>query len=336
MNKKKVYLASPRGFCAGVERAIDVVELSLELYGAPLYVKHAIVHNTHVIKRLEKKGVCFTDDIDSIPEKSHVVFSAHGSPPEHYEQARLRNLDIIDATCPLVTKVHLEVKRFSQLGYNIIMVGHKGHVEPVGTLGNAKNVKTCLVDSLEDVQNLQLTDTDKLAIVTQTTLSLSETAEILDALKEKFPKAEFPKKQDICYATTNRQEGVGALLPHIDIILVIGSTTSSNSMRLSEMAERQGKKGYLLEDVSELKDEWLDGVSSIGISSGASAPEDLVQDLLCELQKRGFELSNGKQHGTEDVFFALPHDLVGRAKQSKHQSSILQKHTIEQGRTMKV
>lgn len=335
-NKKKLYLASPRGFCAGVERAIDVVELALELYGAPIFVKHAIVHNTHVLKRLEKRGAIFTNDIKSIPQNSHVVFSAHGSPPEHYDQARKRHLDIIDATCPLVTKVHFEVKRFARLGYDIIMVGHKKHVEPIGTLGHAKNVHTFLVDSLQDVDGIDVPNPEHVAIVTQTTLSIDETAEILDALKKKFPKAELPKKQDICYATTNRQAGVKALLPLIEALLVVGSETSSNSRRLVETARRRKIPGYLIEDASALQAKWFEHVQSLGVSSGASAPEDLVQELVQKLIGMGFELSNGKQHGGEDVFFALPVDLANRAKKLQSNSHILQKHKIEQGRSMKV
>lgn len=334
-NDKKVYVASPRGFCAGVDRAIDVVELALEVYGSPVYVKHAIVHNTHVVKRLEQKGVIFTDEIVEIPEGSHVVFSAHGSPPEHYILAHERNLHIIDATCPLVTKVHLEVRRYTRDGYHILMIGHKGHVEPVGTLGNAeKGTKRWLIDSEKEARTIVIPTNDKLAIVTQTTLSLDETSKIMSILKDRFPHAQFPQKEDICYATTNRQRAVQDMLLHISILLVVGSHTSSNSKRLKEVGEKAGITSYLIEDKTFLKKEWFSNKRSVGVTSGASVPDDLVEGVVAELVRDGFVKKELEGQKKENIFFTLPHDFVKEVSHTKKGKTIIKKHTIIQGTTM--
>lgn len=334
---KKIFVARPRGFCAGVDRAIDVVELALEVYGPPIYVKHAIVHNTHVVKRLEKKGAHFTDDIASIPKGSHVVFSAHGSPPEHFALAREKDLHIIDATCPLVTKVHLEVARFSREGYAIIMVGHRGHVEPIGTLGNADISRPqWLIETPDEAAALDVPKGTKLAVVTQTTLSLDETKETLAVLRARFPDAVFPSKEDICYATTNRQTAVKHMMPMIDVLFVLGSATSSNSNRLREVGERAGVPSYLLDDISQMSPEMYKAKNSIGITSGASVPEDVVQETVRYFFDRGFTEHVADAHTEEDVFFALPHDFVKEISTTDKGKSIVAKHSIQRGRTMKI
>lgn len=333
---KKLFVINPRGFCAGVDRAIDIVSLTLEIYGTPLYVKHAIVHNTHVVKRFEKQGVTFTDDIQAIPEGSRVVFSAHGSSLQDFALARERRLKIIDATCPLVTKVHLEVERFSRLGYDIVMIGHRGHVEPKGTLGHAKNVVTHLVETKNDVNELVVRNPEKVAIVTQTTLSLDETKETLEALREKFPKAETPHKEDICYATTNRQTAVKQALPFIDRLIVVGSRESSNSNRLRELGERAGKPSFLIDDQTDLTPSMYSEVASLGLTSGASAPEDIVQEVAKKLAQEGFVPSVIPQQRSEEVHFALPVDLVKQAKEKESGSDLVSKHKIEKGQKMKI
>jgi len=331
---KIVFTANPRGFCAGVERAIDIVELALKVYGPPLFVKHAIVHNTHVMRRLEKKGVIFTDDIESIPPHARVVFSAHGSPPAHFEQAKRRGLSVIDATCPLVTKVHLEVKRYAREGRDILMIGHKGHVEPVGTLGNADNVQTYLVDSADDAEAVVVKDPERLAVVTQTTLSLDETQQTLEILKKRFPHAAFPTNKDICYATTNRQIAVKELLPLIQMLIVVGSSTSSNSNRLREVGKRAGKPSYLIDDVSGLSPDWLEGIVSVGVTSGASVPDDLVANVVHALEKIGYRHVSDKGK-FEEVSFSLPRDLIQIAEQRNKGKTIIEKHSTK-GRHMRV
>ncbi len=331
---KIVYTANPRGFCAGVERAIDIVELALKIYGSPIYVKHAIVHNTHVMRRLEAKGVTFTDDIESIPEGARVIFSAHGSPPSHFERAREKGLHIIDATCPLVTKVHLEVKRYAREGKDILMIGHKGHVEPVGTLGNAEGVRTYLIDSADDAASIEVKDPEQLAVVTQTTLSLDETHQALEILQKRFPHAVFPQNKDICYATTNRQTAIKELLPLIQALIVVGSTTSSNSNRLREVGERAGRPSYLIDDVAGLKVQWLEGIAAVGVSSGASVPDDLVAGVVQKLETLGYRHVSDKGK-FEEVAFSLPRDLVQKAEKAASAEKILEKHTTT-GKRMRV
>lgn len=336
-NNKKLFLARPRGFCAGVDRAIDIVELVLEMYGTPLYVKHAIVHNTHVVKDFLEKGVLFVDNVQDIPEGSTVVYSAHGSSPKEFEDGRKRNLRIIDATCPLVTKVHLEVRRFSQLGYDIIMVGHKGHVEPIGTLGNASRPsRTFLIEHKKDAEALKPLQTEKLAVVTQTTLSVDETKEVLEILRERFPHALFPQKEDICYATTNRQEAIKKMIPYIDALCVVGSKTSSNSNRLKELGERHGILSYLVDDAASIDPLWFKDALSIGLSSGASVPEHLFRDVVSYFQKKGFVETDTQSASREDVHFVLPAELVKQAKAVDLGASIIEKHKIVTGKKMRV
>lgn len=276
---KKVLVASPRGFCAGVARAVKVVEDTLLLFGPPVYVKHEIVHNRHVVLRLESLGARTIEHLDEVPEGAVVVFSAHGSPPEHYRQAREKNLTLIDATCPLVTKVHLEVKRYEREGYTIVYIGHRGHIEGIGVRAEAGKPMP-IVETVEDVATLDIGQPEKLIYLTQTTLSVDDTAKVIEALKTKYPHIVAPPIEDICYATTNRQEAVKELARHVDLVLIIGSQNSSNSRRLMETAQREGVAAHLVDDVSELKVEWLSGVETVGISAGASAPEEKVQELV--------------------------------------------------------
>jgi len=333
---KKLYVARPRGFCAGVDRAIDIVELALELYGIPLYVKHAIVHNVHVVKSLEKRGVIFVDDVQEIPKGSTVIFSAHGSPPQEFAAADQLNLNVIDAICPLVAKVHLEVRRFSRLGYDIIMVGHKGHVEPIGTLGNTqKSAKSFLIETADEARVLQVPQEDKLAVVTQTTLSINETKEVLAILQERFPKAEFPKKEDICFATTNRQGAVKRMLPYIQALCVVGSQSSSNSNRLRELGEKAGIPSYLVDDAEHIQPEWFTNVSSVGLTSGASVPEYLFEEVKEYFYKKGFQNTEEIKGSDEDVHFSLPFEFTREAKEKKKGEKIVKKHKIESGKKMR-
>jgi len=334
---KKIYIAQPRGFCAGVDRAIDIVDLALELYGTPLYVKHAIVHNTHVVKTFEKKGVVLIDRIQEIPERSIVIFSAHGSPISEFEEAKNRNLTVIDATCPLVTKVHLEVKRFSRLGYDIIMIGHKGHVEPLGTLGNAaEGSKTFLVETPEEAERLIVPQDKKIAVVTQTTLSVDETEKVFTVLKRRFPAAEFSKKEDICYATTNRQEAVKKILPCIDALFVVGSQTSSNSNRLRELGERERIPSFLVDDISMIHPDTVKSVTAIGVTSGASVPEYLFESVIAYFVSQGFLLEDAIKKSQEDVHFSLPPELIAQAREQKRGQAIVEKHEIRRGKRMRV
>jgi 4-hydroxy-3-methylbut-2-en-1-yl diphosphate reductase len=278
----RIILAGPRGFCAGVAFAIEVVDYALKAYGAPLYVRHAIVHNEHVVRSFEAKGVVFVEDIADIPEGSTVVFSAHGVSPSVREEAKSRGLRIVDATCPLVTKVHNEARRYASRDYLMIYIGHKGHVEAEGTMGEAPD-KMILVETPEEAEALVLPPHERLAIVTQTTLSVDEVQAIIQVLRRRFPHVELPQKEDICYATTNRQAAVKELAKVTELILVVGSTTSSNSNRLREVAEGCGTRSHLLMTPEELDLSWLEGVSSVGITSGASTPEPLVDALVSRL-----------------------------------------------------
>ncbi|MDI9638818.1 4-hydroxy-3-methylbut-2-enyl diphosphate reductase [Kamptonema cortianum] len=279
---QKIILAAPRGFCAGVAYAIEVVNLALKIHGAPVYVRHAIVHNEWVVKDFEAKGVIFVEDIDEIPEQSVVVFSAHGVSPAVREQAKTRHLTVIDATCPLVTKVHNEAKRFAAKNYLMIYVGHRGHVEAEGTMGEAPD-RMILVETPEEAAEIQLPPHDKLALVTQTTLSVDEVTEITSVLMKRFPHLETPHKEDICYATTNRQGAVKALAEAADMVLVVGSTTSSNSNRLREVAEAYGADSVLLMGTDAMNPEWGTRYTTIGVTSGASTPDHLVEDVVGKL-----------------------------------------------------
>ncbi len=309
----KVYLAKPRGFCAGVDRAIDVVEIALDVYGPPVYVRHEIVHNDHVVNQLRDKGAVFLDDVTEIPEGSVTIFSAHGVSPAVRSQAAERNLKVIDATCPLVTKVHLEAIRYAKKGYSIVLIGHRNHVEVEGTMGEAPEAMV-LVESPADVETLDLPRPDKVVYLTQTTLSIDDTQAVIDALRNRFPHIESPPKDDICYATTNRQAAIKEMAEKCELILVIGSTTSSNSNRLVEVAISRGCRSYLINDSDALDVSLLEGIERVGITAGASAPEVLVQDVVRWLEKH-FEVEFADLDVIEeDVQFTLPKELAGVAR----------------------
>ena len=305
----KVILAQPRGFCAGVERAIEIVEEALLRFGPPVYVRHEIVHNTHVVDRLRAKGAIFVQETDEIPQGAITIFSAHGVAEAVEDHAKTRGLEIIDATCPLVSKVHTEGQRYTKMGLEIILIGHEGHPEIEGTLGRVPG-KIHLISEVEDVADLQVSNPDKLAYITQTTLSVDDTREVIEALQQRFPAIIGPSTKDICYATQNRQAAVRDLSKHADVVLVIGAHNSSNSNRLRELAEEQGIPSYLIEDASKLNPEWLKGKKAVGITAGASAPEDLVQDLIEAIRKIEpveVELLDGVK---ENVKFRLPLSLT--------------------------
>lgn len=306
---KKIILLRPRGFCAGVVRAIDVVKIVLNLYGAPVYVRKEIVHNRHVVDELRQAGAIFVEELSEVPAGARVIFSAHGVSPAVRDEAKQRNLQVIDATCPLVTKVHLEAVRFARQGYTIILIGHAGHDEVIGTLGEAPQ-STMLVSSVEDVDKLQVKDPTKIAFLTQTTLSLDETRDIVERLKVRFPSIKGPKTQDICYATENRQLGVKAVVPLTDVLLVVGSQNSSNSRRLVEVCQNEGVPAYLVDDNREVNSAWLDGIQTVAVTAGASAPENLVQELIQSLETQfGFDYMEEMELKEEDVRFHLPADL---------------------------
>src|SRR5690242_7341807 len=280
---KKIILLRPRGFCAGVVRAIDVVKIVLNLYGAPVYVRKEIVHNRHVVDELRQAGAIFVEELSEVPEGARVIFSAHGVSPAVRQEANERNLQVIDATCPLVTKVHLEAVRFARQGYSIVLIGHAGHDEVIGTLGEAPEA-TFLVSNVQDVEKLTVSDPEKIAYLTQTTLSLDETRDIVQRLQERFPAIKGPKTQDICYATENRQLGVKAVTSLTDVLLVVGSQNSSNSRRLVEVCQNDGVPAYLVDDSGEVNPKWLEGTSTVAVTAGASAPENLVQELIDSLR----------------------------------------------------
>lgn len=284
---KKVLLATPRGFCAGVARAIKAVEDTLRIFGRPIYVRHEIVHNKHVVADLAAKGAITIEDLDEAPEGAVVVFSAHGSPPTYYAEAKRRHIRLIDATCPLVAKVHLEVVRYLKEGYAIVYIGHRGHIEGLGVLGEAEDMAIPLVETVADIEKLDIGNPEKLIYLTQTTLSVDDTKAVVDALKKKYPQIIAPPLSDICFATTNRQEAVKALAKVTDLILILGSKNSSNSIRLMETARAAGVKAYLIDDISELDALWLVDVETVGISAGASAPEKLVQGVVAYFSARG-------------------------------------------------
>ncbi|MEE8160658.1 MAG: 4-hydroxy-3-methylbut-2-enyl diphosphate reductase [Acidobacteriota bacterium] len=304
---KKLLLASPRGFCAGVVRAVDIVKIALEAYTDPLYVRKEIIHNPHVVKELAEKGAIFVDSVEDVPEGQRVIFSAHGVSPEVRKKAAARSLEVIDATCPLVTKVHIEALRYAEQDYTIILIGHAGHDEVIGTMGEAPE-HTRLVKTMEDIEDLEVEDPEKVAYITQTTLSLQDTQEMVEALRKKFPSIAGPPSEDICYATENRQVAVKELASLSDLILVVGAANSSNSNRLVEEAERAGTRAYLINDLHSIQDEWLEGVEILGLTSGASAPESLVSEIATFFQGRGAVLEELRVR-EENVQFGLPSNL---------------------------
>src|SRR5438552_9812195 len=305
---RRVLLASPRGYCAGVERAVETVELALEHYGAPIYVRKQIVHNAHVVRELERRGAIFVDDENEAPTGATIVFSAHGVAPSVHTRSAQRELKTIDATCPLVTKVHVQARRYAADGYTVVLIGHAGHEEVVGTMGEAPD-SIILVESVADVERLELGPETRLAYVTQTTLSVDETGEIITALRRRFPGIYAPKKEDICYATSNRQWAVKEMLNEIDLLLVIGSRNSSNSNRLVEVAHANGVASHLIDDESEIDESWLEDVAVVGVTSGASAPEKLVERLCDWFRARGTAEIEAYRLVEEDVEFRLPVEL---------------------------
>jgi 4-hydroxy-3-methylbut-2-enyl diphosphate reductase len=306
---KRVLLAAPRGYCAGVDRAVITVEKALALYGAPVYVRKQIVHNVHVVASLEAKGAIFVEETDEVPEGKTVVFSAHGVSPLVHEQAAARNLKTIDATCPLVTKVHHEVRRFATEGTEILLIGHHGHEEVEGTAGEAVG-KVKIVDGLDGARNIQPTPGKDLVWLSQTTLSVDETMEAVAILKERFPEIQAPPSDDICYATQNRQEAIKEIAPQADLVIVVGSRNSSNSVRLVEVALEYGAKAsYLIDYAEEINNEWFEGVETIGVTSGASVPEILVKDVLATLHEHGFSDVQEITAAEETLLFALPPEL---------------------------
>ncbi|MFN7993613.1 MAG: 4-hydroxy-3-methylbut-2-enyl diphosphate reductase [Bryobacteraceae bacterium] len=310
--EKKIYLLKPRGFCAGVVRAIDVVKIALNLYGPPVYVRKEIVHNKHVVDELREAGAVFVEEVDEVPVGARAIFSAHGVAPEVRQEARRRRLEVIDATCPLVTKVHLEAVHFARQGYSIVLIGHRQHDEVIGTLGEVPD-RTYLVETVEDVDRLVLPDPTRVRYLTQTTLSLDETKDIVVRLKERFPMIQGPPAQDICYATENRQMAVKAVASYCDLLLVVGSQNSSNSKRLVEVSANNGVRGFLVNDRSEVDVTWLKGVRNVAVTAGASAPEHLVGELVEFLRDHGFTQLEEVELVDEDVRFSLPAELTRNA-----------------------
>jgi 4-hydroxy-3-methylbut-2-enyl diphosphate reductase len=305
---QEVLLAEPRGFCAGVDRAIDIVEHALQKFGAPIYVRHEIVHNTHVVEDLRQRGAIFIESLDEVPEGATLVFSAHGVPKSVEHEAQVRGFRVFDATCPLVTKVHVEVAKLHREGYDFIMVGHKGHPEVEGTMGQL-STGIYLVEDEADVAALQLPQTDKIAVVTQTTLSVDDAAGILEAIRARFPQVRAPKQQDICYATQNRQDAVKLLSPQVDVVVVVGSPTSSNSNRLRDVAAKFGTPAYMVDHAGELRPEWFEGKSRVGLTAGASAPDVLVQEVIAHLRAYGATSVRTLDGIRETVKFPLPKGL---------------------------
>jgi 4-hydroxy-3-methylbut-2-enyl diphosphate reductase len=308
-DEKKIILLRPRGFCAGVVRAIDVVKIVLDLYGAPVYVRKEIVHNRHVVDELRRAGAIFVEELEEVPEGARVIFSAHGVSPAVREEAKQRKLQVIDATCPLVTKVHLESVKFARNGFTIILIGHAGHDEVIGTMGEAP-ASTILVSTVEDVDRLELPDPRRVAFLTQTTLSLDETKDIVARLRDRFPEIVGPKSQDICYATENRQLGVKAVAPLCDVLLVVGSQNSSNSRRLVEVCQKESVPAWLVDNAHEVAPEWLESAKTVAVTAGASAPEVLVEELVAWLRTHfGFGTLEEVELKEEDVRFQLPGGL---------------------------
>jgi 4-hydroxy-3-methylbut-2-enyl diphosphate reductase len=311
----KVLLANPRGFCAGVDRAIDIVERAIELFGAPIYVRHEVVHNTHVVDRLRGLGAVFVEELSEVPTGGTVIFSAHGVSSAVESEAKTRQLTIFDATCPLVTKVHMEVQRYAREGRDVILIGHAGHPEIEGTMGRFDSSfggQIYLIQSVQDVERFVARDPANLAFVTQTTLSMDDTMEIVAALRRRFPLLSTPRKEDICYATQNRQDAVKKLLEKCDVVVVVGSRTSSNSNRLRELADRAGVSGYLVDGPDDMHREWFNGKQAVGVTAGASAPELVVQQVVERLRTWGAEVPEEVLGREEKVFFALPRELRQR------------------------
>ncbi|MEY3408619.1 MAG: 4-hydroxy-3-methylbut-2-enyl diphosphate reductase [Pseudomonadota bacterium] len=308
MGVQEILLAEPRGFCAGVDRAIDIVEAAIAKFGRPIYVRHEIVHNTHVVNDLKTKGAIFIEELSDVPPGATLVFSAHGVSKAVQAEAEARGFTIFDATCPLVTKVHVEVAKLHKEGYEFIMIGHKGHPEVEGTMGQLPD-GIHLVEDIHDVLKVQPKQTDLLAVVTQTTLSVDDAAEILLAVKQRFPKVREPKQQDICYATQNRQDAVKLMAPEVDVLVVVGSPTSSNSNRLRELGSRMGADSYMIDSADELKNEWFEGKHRVGLTAGASAPEVLVQDVIARLRALGATSIRKLDGVTETIKFPLPKGL---------------------------
>jgi len=309
----KLILASPRGFCAGVDRAIDIVDRALELFGAPIYVRHEVVHNRYVVERLRERGAVFVDELEEIPDGATVIFSAHGVPRVVEEEAARRGLRVFDATCPLVTKVHLEVTRHDRAGRDVVLIGHAGHPEVEGTMGRhsaASGTDVHLVERPEDVERLKVHDPEKLAYVTQTTLSVDDAAAVVEALRARFPAILGPKKDDICYATQNRQDAVKELADTADVVLVVGSPNSSNSNRLREVAERLGTPAHLIDSAAEMERGWFEGVNCVGLTAGASAPEVLVEEVIKTLVEWGAVLDRSGPLREENMLFPLPKALA--------------------------
>ena len=305
---RTILVASPRGFCAGVSYAVDIVDLVLERHGPPVYVRHEIVHNRYVVDKLRAQGARFVDDLAEVPAGSLLIFSAHGVSPAVREEARRRSLRVVDATCPLVTKVHLQALKYARDGCEILLVGHRGHVEVEGTLGHAPQ-QMHLVETVEDVARLHVRDPERVAVVTQTTLSVDDTRAIVDAIRQRFPAVRTPAKDDICYATQNRQTAVKELARQSDLVLVIGSPTSSNANRLVEVARNEGTASRLIEDAQDIEPAWLAAVHTVGLTAGASTPEPLVQEAIGHLQQSGFTAVRDLQTAEENVTFPLPREL---------------------------
>jgi len=313
----EVKLANPRGFCAGVDRAIEIVNRALEVFGAPVYVRHEVVHNRFVVDNLKEKGAIFVDELYEVPDDSLVIFSAHGVSKAVQEEAEKRDLNVFDATCPLVTKVHLEVSKYSRDGMECVLIGHEGHPEVEGTMGQydgSHGGKIYLVENEQQVSSLQVKDGAKLAYVTQTTLSVDDAAKVIDALKVRFPQIQGPRKDDICYATQNRQDAVKALSGMSDVMLVVGSPNSSNSNRLRELSERMGTRAYLIDDKTEIQEEWVANAKSVSVTAGASAPEVLVQDVVNRLKELGANLVDEVDGRAENIVFSMPKALRISAK----------------------
>jgi len=308
-SEKRVLLLKPRGFCAGVVRAIDIVRIALETFGAPIYVRKEIVHNRFVVNELAAKGAIFVDDIDQVPEGARVIYSAHGVSPAVREHSKARRLKVIDATCPLVTKVHVEAVKFARQGYSLVLIGHRDHDEIEGTLGEAPDV-TQVVSSVEEVQTLEVSNPERVAYLTQTTLSLDESRDIIQALKIKFPKIVGPHSQDICYATENRQVAVKNVAHSADLVLVVGSNNSSNSNRLVEVSRNLGTQGYLIDNAEAISPDWLRGVNHVAVTAGASAPEILVEGVIDYLKENGFGKVDEVEVMPENVRFGLPPEIV--------------------------
>ncbi len=308
----QILLANPRGFCAGVDRAIDIVERAVELFGAPIYVRHEVVHNRYVVERLRSLGAVFVEELHEVPDDATVIFSAHGVARAVQDEARRRDLKVFDATCPLVTKVHMEVARYAQEGREVILIGHEGHPEVEGTMGQFDSRfggRILLVETPEDVDKLDVRDPSRLAFVTQTTLSVDDTQRVVDALHQRFPTLTTPRKEDICYATQNRQDAVKRLVERCEIILVVGSPTSSNSNRLREIPEKAGIPGYLIDGPEDMKREWFEGKRVVGVTAGASAPEVLVERVVARLREWGGHAPENLQGQVENVVFSLPREL---------------------------